>query len=93
MDEQDPIRGPIENEQDHEVRNAHPRAVVGDAETPAGAGPGPIPPGHIQIGGDSYLGMDPVTGSVLMDDWGPIPGGEPDMEHSAVGVLNEDTAI
>lgn len=94
MDDQDRILGPIDNEQNTEVRNAMPKAVAGDWEPPnAGTGPGPIPPGHLQIGGDSFLGTDPVTGSVVADDWGPIPGGEPDMEHSAVGILDEDAAI
>jgi hypothetical protein len=67
---------------------------VGEWEPPkAGTGPAPIPPGHINVGADSFLGTDPVTGSVMMDDWGPVPGGEPDMEHSAIGVLDEDATI
>jgi len=91
VDEQDPIPGQIENEQTAEVRTATPKATVGDWESQrAGAGPAPIPPGHINVGADSFLGTDPVTGAVTMDDWGPIPGGEPDMEHSAVSILDED---
>jgi hypothetical protein len=93
VDDQDRMRGPIENEQDSEARPASPRAVVGEPEMPGGTSPGPIPPGHIQIGGDSFLGTDPVTGSVVTDDWGPIPGGEPDLEPTAVGILNEDTIV
>jgi hypothetical protein len=89
MDEQDQAPGTTGTEQHTETRSATPSAAAGDPPHTA-SGPGPLPPGHLQIGGNSFLGSDPVTGSVLMDDWGPIPGGEPDMEHTAVSVLDED---
>jgi hypothetical protein len=88
--EQDQIPGAIEQE-DSEVRPANPRAVVGDYDPPQpGSSPPPTPPGHLNIGPDSFLGSDPVTGSVMMDDWGPVPGGDPDTPPGAVSVLDED---
>lgn len=87
MVEQDQIPGAIEQEDESEVRSANPRAVVGDYDPPqTGSSPPPTPPGHLNVGPDSFLGGDPVTGSVLMDDWGP----EADTPPGAVSPLDED---
>lgn len=94
MDERARAEDAPVDERDVEVKNAAPKAVAGDWEPPApGTGPAPIPPGHILVGGDSPLGNNPVTGSVVDEDWGRVPGAEPDVESTAVQILEEDTVI
>jgi hypothetical protein len=79
---------------DAEVENAHPSGVAGEWEAPATAtGPAGIPPNHIVVGTGSPLGEDPVVGSVVSEDWGRIPGAEPDVEQVAVRILDEDSMV
>ena len=95
MEERDvaPVNAPA-GERDAEVENAHPSAVAGDWDAPTtGTGPSGIPPGHLVVGTGSPLGDDPVVGSVVGEDWGRVPGAEPDVEATAVRVLDEDSMV
>jgi hypothetical protein len=80
---------PAEGREETDAERSLPKTP---ARTPS-AGAAPIPPNHIRIGGDSPLGEDPISGSVVSEDWGRNPGIEADIEGDAVTVLGEDTVV
>jgi hypothetical protein len=95
MDEKDSHAGmPAAGEREAEVENAQPQAMPDDWDAPTtGTGPSGVPPNHIVIGTGGPLYDDPIVGSVVGEDWGRIPGAEPDVEQVAVRILDEDAMI